>query len=72
MFFSLADSLVTFQMMMNDIFKDLINEGVVTIYMDDILIFGSQMKEQHHTIIVKVLDILSEAQNIPQSGEMYL
>src|SRR5882724_2198585 len=51
MFFGLTNSLVTFQMMMNDIFKEIINEGVVTIYMDDILIFGSQTKEQHHTIV---------------------
>src|SRR5882724_6360138 len=58
MFFSLANSLETFQTMMNDIFKELIDEGVVTIYMDDILIFGSQTKEQHHSIVVKVLDIL--------------
>ena len=47
-------------MMMNDIFKELINEGVMSIYMDDILIFGSQTKEQHHTIVVKVLDILGK------------
>src|SRR5882724_7437011 len=60
MFFSLTNSLATFQMMMNDIFKELINEGVMTIYMDDILIFGSQTKEQHHTIVVKVLDILQK------------
>src|SRR5882724_12041899 len=59
-FFSLTNSLAMFQMMMNDIFKDLIDKGVMTIYMDDILIFGSQMKEQHHTIIVKVLDILQK------------
>src|SRR5467141_2959769 len=26
--------------------------------MDDILIFGGQMKEEHHAIIVQVLDIL--------------
>src|SRR5882724_10717173 len=58
MFFSLTNSLAMFQTMMNNIFKDLIDEGVVTIYMDDILIFGSWTKEQHHTIIVKVLDIL--------------
>src|SRR5882724_2931604 len=58
MFFSLTNSPAMFQTMMNDIFKDLIDEGVVTIYMDDILIFGSWTKEQHHTIIVKVLDIL--------------
>jgi len=44
--------------MMNDIFKELIEEGVVTIYMDNILIFGSQTWEQHHEILVRVLDIL--------------
>src|SRR5882724_11259636 len=60
MFFSLTNSLATFQMMMNDIFKELIDEGVVTIYMDDILIFSGRTKEQHHNIIVKVLDILQK------------
>src|SRR5882724_1685640 len=37
MFFSLMNSPATFQMMLNDIFKELIDEGVVTIYTDDIL-----------------------------------
>src|SRR5882724_2855714 len=58
MFFGLTNSLEMFQTMMNNIFKDLIDEGDVTIYMDNIFIFGGWMKEQHHTIIVKVLDIL--------------
>lgn len=39
MFFGLTNSPVTFQMMMNDIFRDLIMKGVVVVYMDDILIF---------------------------------
>src|SRR5882724_6797759 len=60
MFFSLTNSLATFQMMMSDIFKELIDEGVVTTYMDDILIFGGQTKEQHHTIVIKVRDILQK------------
>jgi len=51
MFFGLMKSPSTFQKMMNDIFKELIDKGVVTIYMDDILI-GSQTKEQHHEIVV--------------------
>src|SRR5882724_8896571 len=58
MFFGLTNSPATFQMMMNVIFKELIDEGIVTIYMDDILIFGSQIREQHHEIVVRVLDIL--------------
>ena len=39
MFFGLTNSPATFQMMMNNIFKDLIDEGHITIYMDDILIY---------------------------------
>jgi len=34
-----------FQTMMNDIFQELIAEGVMIVYMDDILIFGGQTKE---------------------------
>ena len=58
MFFGLTNSLVTFQIMMNDIFQELIYEGVVVIYMDYILISGGQTKEQHHAITIQVLDIL--------------
>src|SRR5467141_2215767 len=58
MFFGLTNSPATFQMMMNDIFRELIDEGVVVIYMDNILIFGGQTKEEHHAIVVRVLDIL--------------
>src|SRR5882724_10277016 len=52
MFFGLTNSPATFPMMMNVIFKELINEGIVTIYMDDILIFGGQIREQHCEIVV--------------------
>jgi Reverse transcriptase (RNA-dependent DNA polymerase) len=39
MFFGLTNSPSTFQTMMNNIFQDLIMEGMVCIYLDDILIF---------------------------------
>jgi hypothetical protein len=39
MFFSLTNSPATFQTMMNDIFEDLISEGVMVVYLDNILIF---------------------------------
>ena len=58
MFFGLTNSPMMFQMMMNVIFWDVVDKGIVVIYMDDILIFGSQTKEQHHAIVVWVLDIL--------------
>jgi hypothetical protein len=39
MYFGLTNSPATFQTMMNEIFQDLITEGVVSVYLDDILIF---------------------------------
>ena len=39
MFFRLMNSPSTFRTMMNDIFQDLIMEGVVCVYLDNILIF---------------------------------
>jgi len=58
MFFSLTNSSVMFQMKMNNIFQQLIDEGVVIIYMDDILIFGGQTMEQHQANVLQVLEML--------------
>jgi hypothetical protein len=55
MYFSLTNSPATFQTMMNEIFQDLITEGVVSIYLDDILIFTNSM-EEHRRITCLVLD----------------
>ena len=57
MLFSLTNSLATFQTMMNDIFKDLINEGYVVVSMDDILVYTCTI-EHHWEVITRVLDIL--------------
>ena len=43
MFFGLTNSPATFQTMMNDILRDLIDEGHVTVYLDDILIFSDDL-----------------------------
>ena len=51
MFFGLTNSPATFQTMMNDILRELINEGKVIVYLDDILIFTNDLKE--HREIVK-------------------
>jgi hypothetical protein len=55
MYFSLTNSPATFQMMMNKIFQDLIMEGVVSVYLDDILIFTDSL-EEHRRITCLVLD----------------
>ena len=49
-FFGLCNSPATFQMMMNHIFRDLINKGKVVVYMDDIMIFTKTLNE-HRQII---------------------
>ena len=59
MFFGLMNSPATFQTMMNDIFHDMIAEGVVCVYLDDILIFTKTLSE-HRTITWRVLEHLRE------------
>ena len=46
MFFGLTNSPATFQTMMNDIFKDLIDKGYMAIYMDNILVYTCTI--EHH------------------------
>lgn len=59
MFFGLTNSPATFQMMMNDIFQDLIMEGVVCVYIDDILIYTCTRKE-HRCVARIVMECLHE------------
>jgi hypothetical protein len=40
MFFGLCNSLVTFQSIMNDIFRDCVNKGWLHIYMNNLLLCG--------------------------------
>ena len=46
MFFGMTNSLATFQTIMNDIFQNLIVEGIVVVYLDNILIF-TKTEEKH-------------------------
>ena len=57
MFFGLTNSPATFQTMMNDLFRDLINREVVVVYLDDIMIFTKSL-EEHRRIVCEVLEIL--------------
>jgi hypothetical protein len=59
MFFGLTNSPSTFQTMMNDIFQDLIMEGIICVYLDDILIFTKSIDE-HHRITQLILTRLYE------------
>jgi len=46
MFFRMTNSPATFQTMMNNVFRTVIVEGIVVVYLDDILIF-TKMEEEH-------------------------
>ena len=59
MFFSLTNSPVTFQMMMNNILRDLINTGDITAFMDNMLI-KIEDKKKHNEIVKKVLKRIEE------------
>ena len=45
MYFGFSNAPATFQAMMNDILGDLIAEGHVMVYLDDILIYGNNQKK---------------------------
>jgi hypothetical protein len=59
MYFGLTNSPATFQMMMNEVFQDLITEGMISVYLDDILIFTDSL-EEHCRITCLVLDCMHE------------
>jgi len=54
MFFGLTNSPVTFQVMMNDILRDLIDTGDVAAFMDDVLV-GTENERRHNEIVEEVL-----------------
>ena len=59
MFFRITNSPVTFQGMMNEIIRDLINKGKVVVFVDDVLV-GTDDKKGHDKIVVEVLKRLEE------------
>ena len=54
MFFGMTNSSATFQGMMNKILRDMINEGKVMVFVDDVLI-GIETEEGHDEIVEEVL-----------------
>ena len=59
MYFGLMNSPATFQTMMNDLFRDLINQGDTVTFIDDILV-ATDMEEGHSELVEKVLKRLEE------------
>jgi len=59
MFFGMTNLPTTFQMMMNEILRDLINEGKVVAFVDDVLV-GTETEERHNEIVEEILKRLEE------------
>ena len=59
MFFGLTNSPATFQAMMNELLRDLINMGKVAVFIDDIIV-RTETKERHDELVVEVIRRLEE------------
>jgi len=59
MFSSLTNLPATFQTMMNDIFRDLINKGDVATFIDDVLV-GIETEKEHNELVKEILRRLEE------------
>ena len=60
--FGMCNALASFQAMTNQIFQDFIDEGWLTVYMDDIIVHtqAGESLESHHKKVHKVLNQLEE------------
>ena len=59
MFFGMTNSPATFQAIMNEILRDMINEGKVAAFMDNVLV-ETESEEGHDEIVEKVLKQLEK------------
>ena len=59
MFFGLTNSLATFQAMMNELLRDLINIWKVVVFIDDVIV-GTETEEEHDELVAEVIKRLEE------------
>ena len=59
MFFGMTNLPATFQAMMNEILRDLINKGKVVAFVDNVLV-GTETKKEHDEIVEEILRRLEE------------
>jgi len=58
-YFGLTNSPTTFQMIMNDLFRDLINQGDTATFIDDILV-ATDTEEEYDELVEEVLNRLEK------------
>ena len=54
MFFGLTNSLVTFQAIINDLLRDIIEAGDIVVFIDNVMV-GTETEEGHDDIVKEVL-----------------
>ena len=59
MFFGMTNSPAIFQAIMNEILRDMINEGKVVAFVDNVLV-GTETEEGHDEIVEKMLKRLEK------------
>ena len=59
MFFGLMNSLATFQAMINELLRNLINTGKVAVFIDNVIV-GTEMEEGHDELVAEVIRRLEE------------
>jgi len=59
MFFGLTNSSVTFQAMMNELLRDLINTGKVAVFIDDVIV-GTETEEGYDELVAEIIKRLEE------------
>ena len=59
MFFGLTNSPATFQAMINELLRDLINIGKVAAFIDDVIV-GMDTEEEHNEIVAEMIRRLEE------------
>ena len=59
MFFGLTNSPATFQTMMNELLRELINTGKVVAFIDDVII-GTEDEEGHNELVAEVVKRLEQ------------
>jgi len=59
MFFGLMNSPATFQAMMNELLRNLINMGKITVFINNVIV-GIETEEGHDELVVEVIKRLEE------------
>ena len=70
MFFGMTNSLAIFQIMMNEILRNLVNEGKVVAFIDNMLV-ETETKKEYNKIVEEILRRLEE-NNLYIKPEKYM